>query len=109
MFQDIHVMMFIGFGYLMTFMLKYQYSAVAYNMFLTMITIESAILVRGISTNIEHNDNLNAYFQIFRIDITDLIDADFAAAAVLITMGGVLGKLTHTQMFFMCIIEVVVY
>jgi len=74
-----------------------------------MISIEWAILVRGISHDIEHSSNPNDYLQMFRIDIVDLIDADFAAAAILISMGGVLGKLNHTQMFFMCIIEVVVY
>jgi len=40
MFQDVHVMMFIGFGYLMTFIYKYSYSALAYTMLLTMISIE---------------------------------------------------------------------
>jgi len=40
------------------------------------------------------------------LDIVSLIDADFAAAAVLISMGAVLGKLTHSQMFFMMVIEI---
>jgi len=40
MFQDVHVMMFIGFGYLMTFIYKYSYSALAQTMLLTIISIE---------------------------------------------------------------------
>jgi len=41
------------------------------------------------------------------LDITTMIKADFAAAAVLISMGGVLGKLTHSQMLFMAFWEVI--
>ena len=44
------------------------------------------------------------------LDIVSLINADFYAGAVLITMGGVLGKLTHAQMLFdscICKIEII--
>jgi len=55
MFQDVHVMMFIGFGYLMTFIYKYSYSALAYTMLLTMISIEwftgFNAFIYGISNN----------------------------------------------------------
>jgi len=43
----------------------------------------------------------------FPLDITKLIAGDFAAATVLISMGGVLGKLTHAQMLFMAFWEVI--
>jgi len=42
------------------------------------------------------------------LDVISLINADFAAGAVLISMGGVLGKLTHAQMLFMVFVEIIV-
>jgi len=30
-FQDVHVMMFIGFGFLMTYLKRYGYSAISFN------------------------------------------------------------------------------
>jgi len=47
-FQDVHVMIFIGFGFLMTFLRKYGYSAVGYNMLIAAIAIQWSILCRGV-------------------------------------------------------------
>jgi len=46
-FQDVHVMIFIGFGFLMTFLSKFGYSAVGLNMFLSALLIQWAMIVRG--------------------------------------------------------------
>jgi len=40
------------------------------------------------------------------VDITNLIQADFCAAAILISMGACLGKLTPCQLFAMAVFEV---
>lgn len=47
MFQDVHVMIFIGFGFLMTFLKKYGLSAVSLNMLIAVITIQWAVLIYG--------------------------------------------------------------
>lgn len=46
-FQDIHVMIFIGFGFLMTFLKRYGYSATGLNLFVAALCIQWAILMRG--------------------------------------------------------------
>ena len=46
-FQDVHVMIFIGFGFLMTFLKKYGLSAVSLNMICAALSIEIFTLVYG--------------------------------------------------------------
>ena len=47
MFQDVHVMIFIGFGFLMTFLKKYGLSAVSLNLMCSALAIEIFTLVYG--------------------------------------------------------------
>ena len=46
-FQDIHVMIFVGFGFLMTFLKKYGYGPVGYNFFISSLAIQWYIIVSG--------------------------------------------------------------
>lgn len=104
-FQDIHVMIFIGFGFLMTFLKKYTFGAVGYNMFISALVIQWATLMRGWmgqAFGIEHAGAI-------KIDITSMINADFAAAAVLITFGAVLGKVSRLQLAIIGIFEIIFY
>jgi len=54
MFQDVHVMMFIGFGFLMTFLKRYGYSAVALNFLIAAIVLQWATLCQGFFHNLHH-------------------------------------------------------
>ncbi|TKR61617.1 hypothetical protein L596_028708 [Steinernema carpocapsae] len=96
MFQDVHVMIFVGFGFLMTFLKRYGFSAVSVNMLLACFTIQWGMIVRGLITT---NGGT------FAIRIEDLLTADFAAAVILITMGCMLGKLSPSQYVIMAFIE----
>ena len=102
-FQDVHVMIFVGFGFLMTFLKKYSYGAVGYNFFISAVAIQWYIIVAGC---IEHRGTTG-----FSIDlnISKLITADFSAAAVLITFGVVLGKVSRLQLFVICILEILMF
>ena len=44
-FQDVNVMIFVGFGFLMTFLKKYGYSAVGYNMLISAVTIQWSMVL----------------------------------------------------------------
>ena len=46
-FQDVHVMMFFGFGFLMTFLKKYGFGAVSYNFMLSAVVIQWATLLNS--------------------------------------------------------------
>ena len=49
MIIDIHIMLFAGFGFLMTFLKNYGYSALGCTIIITAIITEFAILCFGIS------------------------------------------------------------
>jgi len=46
-FQDIHVMIFVGFGFLMTFLKRYGFSSVGYNFILAAFVLQWATLTNG--------------------------------------------------------------
>ncbi|KAL5291951.1 RHCG family protein [Megaselia abdita] len=99
-FQDIHVMIFVGFAFLMTFLKKYAYSATGFNLFVAALTVQWAILIKGF---IKMEDGM------IRMSLENLIDADIAAAVPLISMGALLGRTTPIQLLFMAIIEVALF
>ena len=57
MFQDVHVMIFIGFGFLMTFLKKYGLSAVSLNMLTAVVCLQWATLVNGFF-HLHHEDKI---------------------------------------------------
>jgi len=96
-FQDVHVMIFIGFGFLMTFLKDYNWSSVGFNFLLGAVAIEVSLIVQTI---------LHGKLE---INIVQMFNAEFAAGAVLISMGAVLGKANHLQLVTMAIFEIVFY
>ena len=128
MFQDVHVMIFIGFGFLMTFLKKYGLSAVSLNMMISALCIQWTILVSGFlhphydiceeenhskrsagEKEALYNTNCSPNWPWININLTTLMNADFATAAVLITFGVVLGTTSPVQLVIMAIIEIVLF
>lgn len=102
MFQDVHVMIFVGFGFLMTFLKRYGFGAVGINFVLASIAIQWHIIFDGL-LELSHNKGT------IPIDVISLITADFGAAAVLISFGAVIGKTSPLQLVIMAILEICVY
>jgi len=105
-FQDIHGMMFVGFGFLMTFLRKYGFSAISFNFLLCGYSIQWAMLVWDhIGTGHIFHDPLR------RIVYTtaSLVDADVAVATILISFGAVLGRASPTQLLWMSFFELIIY
>ncbi|XP_012557534.1 ammonium transporter Rh type A [Hydra vulgaris] len=117
-FQDIHVMMFVGFGFLMTFLKKYGYGAVSYNLLLGAITIQwSTLIYTWIYQNMGKDTHRKNQLTPFtgdsvgniRIGIKSMINADYTVTAILISYGAVIGKASRLQLLVMMIIEVVFF
>ena len=103
-YQDVHVMILVGFGFLMTFLSKYGFSSVGFNFMISAFVIQFAIITNGI-----WHMAYDSHWQKIHLNIETMITADFAAGAVLITFGGVLGKVSPIQLVIIAIVECVVY
>ena len=66
-FQDVHIMIFIGFGFLMTFLKKYGLSAMSLNMLIAVICLQWATLVYGFFHLHTHNEMTGEEYAIPRI------------------------------------------
>lgn len=105
-YQDVHVMIFIGFGFLMTFLKKYGFSSVGYNFLISCLAIQWAMVSNGLLHYVAgHSES----FSKIQLGIVDLVRADFAAAAVMITFGAVLGKTSPLQMLLITFFELIFY
>lgn len=102
MFMDVHSMMFVGFGFLMTFLKRYGYGAVGLNFIVAAYVLEWSILIRGWLEAGIHGEAE------FSINVKNLLVADFCAAAVLISFGAVIGKASLSQLIVMATFEVVI-
>ncbi|KAL3091568.1 hypothetical protein niasHT_024150 [Heterodera trifolii] len=99
MFQDIHTMVIIGFGFLLSFLKKYGFSALSINLLLSSFVMQYALLLRGF---------LSPQFirtGLCTISIDELVQADLSCVTVLITMGVLLGRLTPVQFLVLAFLE----
>lgn len=103
LYQDVHVMVFVGFGFLMTFLKKYGHSAVGFNFLISALAIQWGILMHGYWHQVWEDSDWHD----IQLDIVSLIRADFAAATVMITFGALLGKTSPLQLLIIMIIEIV--
>lgn len=104
MFMDVHVMIFVGFGFLMTYLRKYSLSAVSLTFVVGVLALQWGI----VTVTLAHQIQAGA-FPRAAIDVPMLINGDFAAATVLVSFGAVLGKVTPTQLLWMTFFELIFY
>uniref|UniRef100_A0A8D0GF21 Rh family B glycoprotein n=1 Tax=Sphenodon punctatus TaxID=8508 RepID=A0A8D0GF21_SPHPU len=100
-FQDVHTMIFIGFGFLMTFLKRYGFSSVAFNFLIAAFAIQWSTLIQGFLHSF-HNGKIH-------VGIESMINADFCSGAILISFGAVLGKTSPVQLLLMTLLEVTLF
>jgi len=133
MFQDVHVMIFFGIGFLMTFLRKYGLAAISLTMLLGVLGIQWSMLVSGFlhphydicpkEDDIHHrnersvdggdepryNKNCSPNWPWIDINLITMLYAEFGAATVLISFGFLLGTSTPIQLLIMTLIEIVLF
>jgi ammonium transporter Rh len=102
-FQDVHVMIFIGFGFLMTFLKSYSWSAVGFNFVIAAWVLQISILLLGFWSRVWSGH----WHEPIHWTLDMIIDSDFVAGTILISFGAVLGKLHFMQYLVMASIEAI--
>lgn len=107
-YMDVHVMIFVGFGFLMTFLRKHGYTSVCLTLLLGALSIQIYLLSGTFWENIITPD-ASGHWERVEVNVIRLIKADFAAGAVLISFGALIGKVSPSQILGLSILEVCLY
>jgi len=106
MFIGVEIMMFIGFGYLMTFLKWYGLGAVAFTMLITAIGIQWDLFTESF---FDQAMNSHYEWEPVQFGMYHLLDALYAISAVLISFGALIGKINPLQLLVMTIIELALH
>ena len=104
-FQDVHVMIFIGFGFLMVFLKTHSWTSVGFNFLIATYALQLSIIIVGVW----HMLLVENEFHKIALDIPALIIGDFGAGCVLITFGAILGKCSIFQLWIIATLEIIFY
>ncbi|XP_055025294.2 rh blood group, D antigen [Misgurnus anguillicaudatus] len=99
-FQDIHVMIFMGFGFLGTFLVRYGFSGSGFNLLVAAMATQWAVLMNGFLLPQRHHNGA------IYINMKSVIEAELCAASALVAMGAVHGKTNPVQLLLMALVEV---
>lgn len=102
-FRDVNVMIFFGFGFLMTFLHRHGLSAIGYCLVISALTAEMSLCAEYL---VNKGSEVPKIEDKYPINIENLMNALFCAGAVMISYGAVIGKVTPLQLVVMAILEV---
>ncbi|KAF3686382.1 Ammonium transporter Rh type C 2 FRhcg2 Rhesus blood group family type C glycoprotein 2 [Channa argus] len=102
-FQDVHVMIFVGFGFLMTFLKRYSFGGVGFNFLIAAFGLQWALLMQGWFHFLDHETGK------ILIGVENIINADFCCAGTLIAYGALLGKVSPVQLLVVTLFGITLY
>jgi len=115
LFQDIHGMLLVGLGFLVTYLCRYSFGGVAFNFLLCAVCIQWQLIMIGAidqgwngSPAGEH-EGWGHKLRKYSFSINSLVEADMGTIAILISMGALLGRTNPSQLLLMALIEVPIY
>ena len=97
-FKDVHLMVFVGFGMLFTLLKHHNWSSVAINLIVAVMTIEFGFFSHFLWSYTFNKNKLEFNFE-------NLILIEFNAITVLISLGTLIGKLPISQYLIISILE----
>lgn len=104
--MDLHVMVFVGFGFLYVFLRAHSWTSLAFNWLAGSWAFLIGILWIGFWMRVLHS---NFEDNMIKLDIKMLVEGNFCAASILIAYGAVLGKLNAYQLLWMATVQACFY
>jgi ammonium transporter Rh len=104
-FQDMQLMIFVGFGFVIAWLKKCGYTAVGMNLYLGAFVLQWGALAIIVARHVADQDK---YSWPAKADISMFVNADIAAAAVAVTFGALVGKVSPVQLVLVAVLEVAV-
>jgi len=110
MFIDVSIMIFFGFGFLMTFLKKYCFSAIGLCVVTSVLVVQVSLVMGSVlKNNLPVDDVAGRFGDWANLSLFTLINGLFCAGAVMISMGAVLGKVSPSQLLTMGLLETFFY
>lgn len=101
-FQDVNVMILIGFGFLMSFIRSKAWSALGFTFFTNAIVFQLYILWEGFWHKVFHGGFDEERY--IRLDIVILIKASFCVGSVLIAFGAMIGRMGPLELLILGVV-----
>lgn len=103
-FKDVHIMIFIGFGLLYTALKDHQWSSVGIVLFIGLFSFEVSFFWNFLWYN-TFKSNKDYEWSRINLNFDQLIQIDYIAASVLISLGALIGKISISQLIIISICE----
>lgn len=104
--MHVAIMIFVGFGFLMTFLKRYGFSAVSLTLLLGSFVYVWNMAAAAFWENVHHDDGFEHKT---RLSLPLMVEGLFGGACVLISFGAVLGRVLPSQLMFFAFLEIIFY
>ena len=102
-FQDIHIMVFVGMGFLFAFLKRYRLSGISEVFWLAAITVQYYFLWKALFFGAWKS------FGNFFTDTSELIRGEYCAISMVVAFGAIIGKSNNLQILIAAIIGILLY
>ncbi|KFQ25271.1 RH-like [Mesitornis unicolor] len=100
-FQDVNHMVIFGFGFFLTFLKRYGFSSIGFNLLIVGLGVQCSVLIEGLEALLLQRAKEDGLKRITR--------AAVSMTAVVISTGAVLGKTNSMQLILMTVVEIIVF
>ncbi|XP_051251903.1 rh blood group, D antigen [Dicentrarchus labrax] len=97
-FQDVNVMVILGFGFICTFLVRYGFSGSGFNLLVAVIATQWALILNGTESWY--------YRGKIQINLRSLVVAEMCTASALISIGTMVGKTNPVHLIVIALLEV---